>query len=467
MSRDLSPTSGKKENDFDLIGIGFGPSGIALASAIQDDIESTGHSTIGSTCFLERQSDSTWQREMLLRETDIQHHFLRDLATPRNPRSRFTFCNYLKEKGRIYEFGELVFGVQGGAVSRLEWSDYLMWAADLLQDCVRYDEEVQALNLVRLENDASRLVLETPKGEYVARRLVCCVGKSPHIPKLFSSKLSDSLFHSADFKASVEGFDRQRDWRFVIIGSGQSAAEILIFLHTEFPNSTLVSVHRSLGFKYVDLCQFSNEVFHPEEIEFFYNLRPAERRRALQEASQTNYGVIDAQASDTLYRKIYEDTVVGTKRVELLKHSEIIDLEHDGSVYGLCSRNVYTGELASVQGDCVILCTGYEEATFPRLLEPLREYIKQDSDGAPMVTRDYRVETSEEVKVPIYLSGMSERTHGISDSASFSMMALSAERIFESLKKTCLRWLMSSECEPTRNPALTSRLSLLYSPQDV
>jgi hypothetical protein len=67
----------------DVIGIGFGPANIALAIAAEElhpglDIH-----------FIERNARAGWQEEMLLPESDIQNHPLRDLVTPRNPRSRY------------------------------------------------------------------------------------------------------------------------------------------------------------------------------------------------------------------------------------------------------------------------------------------------------------------------------------------------------------------------------------------
>ncbi len=71
--------------------------------------------------------------EMLLPGTDIQHHYLRDLATPRNPRSRYTFPMYLKEKDRLFTFGQ--FSSNPG---RIEWSDYVKWVADQVSENTLY-----------------------------------------------------------------------------------------------------------------------------------------------------------------------------------------------------------------------------------------------------------------------------------------------------------------------------------------
>lgn len=82
---------------YDVVGIGFGPANLALAIALEEA------GFAGSCLFLERRPSPQWQPEMLLPRSDIQNHPCRDLVTPRNPRSRYTFMNFLFENGRLFE----------------------------------------------------------------------------------------------------------------------------------------------------------------------------------------------------------------------------------------------------------------------------------------------------------------------------------------------------------------------------
>ena len=54
--------------------------------------------------FLESKPKAVWHPGMLIEDSLIQISVLKDLATIRNPQSRFTFLNYLKVKGRLFEF---------------------------------------------------------------------------------------------------------------------------------------------------------------------------------------------------------------------------------------------------------------------------------------------------------------------------------------------------------------------------
>jgi L-ornithine N5-oxygenase len=71
--------------------------------------------------FMERQSQFAWHAGMQLPGAKMQISSLKDLATPSEPRSRFTFLNYLFEKGRLNQFINL------GTLlpTRAEYEDYL------------------------------------------------------------------------------------------------------------------------------------------------------------------------------------------------------------------------------------------------------------------------------------------------------------------------------------------------------
>ncbi|MUM33238.1 SidA/IucD/PvdA family monooxygenase, partial [Mycolicibacterium sp. CBMA 361] len=101
-----------------MLGIGFGPSNLALAVALAE------RGVHGR--FVDAQPRFGWHRDMLLPGTRMQIPFLKDLATLRNPQSAFTFVNYLSERGRLIDF----IGRHDVFPSRFEFHDYLQWAAD-------------------------------------------------------------------------------------------------------------------------------------------------------------------------------------------------------------------------------------------------------------------------------------------------------------------------------------------------
>ncbi|MRB43410.1 SidA/IucD/PvdA family monooxygenase, partial [Bacillus thuringiensis] len=73
-------------------------SNLALATAIEEDNNSM------ERLFLEEKTHYQWHPGMLLDNTNIQISFLKDLVTLKNPKSKFSFLNYLHENERLSDF---------------------------------------------------------------------------------------------------------------------------------------------------------------------------------------------------------------------------------------------------------------------------------------------------------------------------------------------------------------------------
>src|SRR6476646_7571470 len=91
---------------YDIVGVGFGPANLALAAVIEEEARAAGERPVASV-FLERRPGYAWHPGMLLGGALVQLSFLKDLATLRDPRSPFTFLNYLKVRGRLDKFVNL------------------------------------------------------------------------------------------------------------------------------------------------------------------------------------------------------------------------------------------------------------------------------------------------------------------------------------------------------------------------
>ena len=416
---------------YDLICAGFGPAGISLAAALADWREAHPDDAAPRVRFLERNAGPSWQSGLLVRGTDINHNFLRDFATPRDPRSRFTFVNYLKQSGRLYQFGHL-----GGRVARTDWDAYTRWTAQQLADVVSYGQSVARIAPWPSGESPELLEVTTQDTSRLTRALVLGTGPRPNVPPLFEPHLGDRVFHSAQFLPTIGDLDRDNGLTFTIIGSGQSAGETLLHLYDRFANARFNSVQRGLAFPIVDVGHFSNEVYFPDEVAYFHGLAPEARRRAVADFHKTNYSAVDSDVSQSLYWRVYEDSVLGTPRIRMVSRRRPRDLRAIDGRYALDVEDVYTGTVETLQTDVIVLCTGYVEALFPPLLEPLRDVIVTDSLGGPEIGFDYRIKTVPDFVPLLYLSGISERTHGASDSLSLSMSALKAERILQSFLRT-------------------------------
>ena len=131
---------------YDLICVGFGPAALAIAIALHERTDPEPKNVL----FLDRQSEFAWHSGMLLPETRMQISFMKDLATMRNPQSKFTFINYLHQKGRLASFLNLGTFLP----FREEYNDYMAWCASHFDSQVKYSEDVISVLPVRTEVDA-------------------------------------------------------------------------------------------------------------------------------------------------------------------------------------------------------------------------------------------------------------------------------------------------------------------------
>ena len=126
--------------------------------------------------FIEVKPEFGWHTGMLIPGTTMQISFLKDLVTQRNPQSEFTFLNYLTERGRLTEF----INYKTFFPTRLEFHDYLAWAADKVDATVRYGSRVTAIREVDGAFEVE--VTGTHAGRLRARNVVIAGGLEPQLP---------------------------------------------------------------------------------------------------------------------------------------------------------------------------------------------------------------------------------------------------------------------------------------------
>lgn len=218
-----------------------------------------------------------------------------------------------------------------------------------------------------------------------------------------------------------------------MVGSGQSAAESLLYIRTSFPASTIYSLHRGVGFRLKDTGHLSNAIYYPEETDYFYNLSAEARLLALREMFPADYGNVNYAVSSALFAQMYEDKVRGLEHIIMLNRKEVAEISPQEGGYRILLTDIYTKAPSSLNVDVLVVAAGYYEEGYPSLLAHLKPYMQEESVGKIKVGPNYRIETKENVSPWIFLCGMSERTHGISDTQSWSMMALKADVIFNAL----------------------------------
>lgn len=429
----------------DVLGVGFGPSNLATAIAIAET-----NRRLRPACsygFIEKQDGFVWHRDMLLPDSDMQISFIKDLVTLRDPTSPFSFISYLHQKGRLEAF----INRKSFFPSRIEFNDYLRWAADQFEADCRYGEEalsvepeISADGVVRALCVRSRLA----GGEEIVRRahdLVLAVGGAPHVPKAFAGLARDPrLFHSSRYLRAITcfGLESRPGASIAVIGAGQSAAEIALDLHGRFPEVTIDMLFRGTTLKPADDTPFVNEIFNPEFTDFVFS-QPEERRRELiAEFRDTNYAVIDSDLLGRLYEILYQQRVQGGARLRLQGRVEVAQASLDREGVSMTVLDSGGGQTATRRYDAVVLATGYERDIRCPLLAPVADYLEDFA-----IERDYRLRTRPEFRPRIHVQGFSEDTHGLSDTL-LSVLAIRSQEIAYSLAESKRRRLSEAASDP-------------------
>lgn len=421
----------QKKDIHDVVGVGFGPANLAFAIAVEEL-----HPGL-DVVFLEKSGSTAWQPNMLFGTSDIQHHPLRDLVTPRNPRSRYTFTNFLFEKGRLFEHLNLgrTFPI------RAEYNQYISWVAGHFEGLVRYGREVSDLELVG--GPKPHYVVRTSDGgEVRGRSVVLAPGRTPYIPSAFAQCDREHVVHLNHFLSAVERLKRRPGpYRIAVVGGSQSAVEILLHLAQTMPEASLTGFSRVFGYRMKDVSPFTGEVYFPEFVDLFYSATPAEKRRLTGDLHLTNYSAADADVLDSLYLEMYRQRISGEERLAIHRSTDIVSARSTDGGCEIAYERMGTPGTQAERFDLVILATGFRnlgtaenQERVPPLVTPLAPWIVTDEQGCIQVGYDYSLQMVPEAG-PCYLNGLCESTHGMGDAGSFSLLSLRAQRILESLVK--------------------------------
>lgn len=436
---------------YDFIGIGFGPASLAIAVAIYDILEE--RATQGKANFspklkfLERQSDFGWHAGMLLPGTKMQISFIKDLATMRNPRSHFTFLNYLHQHNRLVQFCNLDTFLP----LRIEFEDYLKWSARHFSDAVQYAQDVTSVKPLKVNGSEKINCLEVTSKDNLTgetnvqrgRSVVIAIGGRPSIPSVFPHS-HPRILHSSRYNQSITQILPNKDdqYNIAVIGAGQSAAEVFNDLQHRFANSKTTLMMRDTALRPSDDSPFVNEVFNPEIVDQFYSSAPDVRRIQLKSNKATNYSVVRLNLLEEIYENMYrqrmQDPNPDNWQHKILPCREIVglsDLPSGKVALRVKDKGVHgSGTLEEMQVDAVVLATGYIRDVHNQILKGC-DFINGSHDDTWVAGRDYQVRLNRDLvdqDVSIYLQGCNEQTHGLSDSL-LSIVATRGGEIVDSV----------------------------------
>ena len=356
----------------DVIGVGIGPFNLGLAALLDgvDDVDAL---------LFDARERFEWHPGLLLDEADVQVPFLADLVTLADPTSRHSFLAYLHDRGRLYRF----YFHERLHASRREFAAYYRWVAERLPSC-RFGARVESVVpwpgggwSVRLDGE-----------EHRARAVVLGVGSVPIVPRSAQPLLGADVLHTADYagaRAAVLGAAR-----VTVLGSGQSAAEVVADLLDHAPGARVDWFTRSAGFLPMEYSKLGLEHFSPEYAAHFHGLSQ-ERRDARRAGQDLLYKGISAETSARIFDTLYRRGIDGAEPdVGYAARCELRELGRAaGGALRLVLHHLDANATFTHETDVLVLGTGYRDAPIP--LPGLAELAVLDDAGRPVIEADFRV----------------------------------------------------------------------------
>jgi lysine N6-hydroxylase len=438
-------------DDFDLVGIGIGPSNLSLAALLAPISRVR-------ACFFDRRPAFSWHPGMMLPGTRMQTSFLKDLVTPVDPTSPFGFLSYLVAKGRFYRFVNADFS----HVRRADFADYLRWVAEQLPN-------------LGFSHDATEIVLDE-RGFSVAfangrqvrsRHLVVATGLAPHVPSWARGSLGQDCIHShayVDNPLDVEGR------RVLVVGGGQSGAEIFLDLLSGRRGraTEVLWATRRANLDPLDETAFTNEYFTPDYVREFHRL-PADRRHSLVEAQKLTGDGVSPETLRELSQVLYERDFLGDVGCgyKVMPHREVRTMRRERGAFHVAMHNGFSQSDEALFADVVVLATGYRYA-LPACVEPLAARLARDAGGHLRLEEDYAITPEGAPGHRIYMQNAGRHSHGVAD-AQLSLTAWRSAVIVNSLLESKVYPAascpspMSWRDDDTREPWTDAPLASLFS----
>lgn len=428
-------SSTDRDDVHDLVCVGFGPASLAIAVALHDSLDASKKTPMAEgepkVRFLERQGAFKWHAGMLLPGAKMQISFIKDLATLRDPKSHFTFLNYLKEHDRLVQFCNLGTFLP----SRLEFDDYLQWAAKHFDNVVDYSEEVESIHPHKMAGSpkydcfevASRNLSTGQTMRLLCRNVVIAVGGQPLRPAVFPA-YHDRIIHSSEYNTRIDHLlpDKNGAYHIAVVGGGQSAAEVFSNLHSRYPNAVTKMIFRDSALRPSDDSPFVNEVFNPEAVDTFFEQPEDFRGVNLKKNKATNYSVVRLELIEKIYEDLYLQGVMQPDKhawkrqiLPLKEILEVVDNGHDQKI-DLTLRDIdplNKDRKETLSVDAIVLATGYRRDGHVEMLRNCQA-INTDATGQWKAGRNYGLELDRDAVgagMGIWLQGCNEATHGLSD----------------------------------------------------
>lgn len=390
-----------EREQFAVVGVGAGPANLGLAAMIT---ELPALIDAGSTRFFHDAHDISWHSGQLLPGASMLSEFYWDLVTPVNPRSRFSFLNYLSKKRRLAAF--LNAGIS--RVSRAEFEDYLRWVSTQL------DNLTLGSKVTRIEYCSGHDLFHVttaranrPDDYFDAHNVVVGIGAQKK-RQLCSN--SPSVISVTDLAFLSKDICDQKHSSVAVVGGGQSAAEAIQLLIDALPDTPRFSwVCPTFAPANINNSAFALELFIDDGISDYHAARTQGREIVGVEGLVAG---VDPELSRQLLARQYTMRAIEGRQLEICRNFRVSDIRVDADDSVRLIQSTTGNELGPF--DLVVIADG-RASGMERALSLFSTNTRKLIDRTA-VNRDYARDLGRISSRNIFFQSVNEETHSSTDS---------------------------------------------------
>ena len=169
---------------------------------------------------------------------------------------------------------------------------------------------------------------------HLGENLVLGTGRSPRIPSAFGPHMGPYVFHSSSYLGSIRRLSHMGNLRVAVVGSSQSAIEIVLDL-LDRPNvEQVISINRGIGFRLKDTSPYSRQAYLPEFVDYFHPL-PKDVKRRLRDQLKKTLTIQRVVGREVNSKVDLSDDALRLMMYAAARKDELITIEETAKLYGL------------------------------------------------------------------------------------------------------------------------------------
>lgn len=299
---------------------------------------------------------------------------MKDMVTTVDPTSKFSFLQFLHDEEMLWHF----LNQKTLLVRRQEFQNYLEWIIKRLKN-IHFNTHITD---IKYSNHGFEVIAGNTSKRFLGKNLSIGVGNTPSIPSCLDLFCSEKVFHSSKYMFNKP--DKLNNLRLLIIGGGQSGAEIFLNLldsvtPTNCPDS-IIWISERMSFFQLDENPLAEIIYSSHFASKFAKFAPVLKEKIRESCIYTANGISE-MTTQKIYDKMYKLKFIDKAKTHMVINAgaKLVKVNQTANGYQtnitLCDVHHYSFEC-----DYIICATGYKQRT-PVILDSLMPHIQKQEDN--------------------------------------------------------------------------------------